>query len=601
MIVLHGTWNPPETIKNRGNFFLWGETSSCPPIKRKGRPPKIRAHPFQVNENSLYKIIESLDIENSKNHSKKMRPDNVIYLLPSYSKSPQASPKLFLEDNIKNLEELVELYPWKVNGLNISHDSAILLLASLSEVRTNTQGTIIGADLKFWSNVSKFILELLSKQQFIPGIVISEDNESIAQWEHVLDRSENRIRFSMLVKSMPPVCMSILQDSKIPNSPEVFLLDYFNAAINGCIQNWVSLTQIRMRKSTFSKAWLESLTTGEPMKAYTSKRKNLSEGVLTWKGQIYNKEKSAFKTCFRLEPPALGDEIESDHWTLRYFLQASDDPSLLVPAEKVWKESKDTLQFLNRKFDHPQEKLLIDLGKASRLYLPIEASLLSAKPVDVHLTTQDAYKFLKEVGALLQESGFGILVPPLWNKNTTQTTLGVKLNLKPKRTAKTSKGILNFNSIIEYNWKIALGGEIINEEEFKKLASLKEPLVRVRGQWVELKKDHIEKVLKFFKSRNSGEMNLSEALKLTIGREDLEQGLLINEFHTSGWLNELFKQLSGRTKIKELQQPHSFIGELRPYQIKGFSWLSFLRQYGLGACLADDMGLERPYSYSHYC
>jgi len=595
MIVLHGTWNPPETIKNRGYFFLWGETSSYSPIKRKGHPPKIGTHPFQINENTLYKVIESLGLENSKNCSKKICPDNVTYLLPSYSKSPQACPKLFLEDNIKNLEELVKLSPWKVNGLNITHDNAILLLSTLSEVMKKIQGIIIGTDLKFWSNVSKFIIELLAKQQFIPSIVIPENIESeiIAQWEHILDRSEDRIRFSMLVKSIPPVCMSILQDNKIPNSPEVFLLDYINAVINECIQNWISLSQIRMRKSTFSKAWLESLIIGEPIMGYTSKRKNLSKAVLLWKGQIYNKEKSTFKTCFRLEPPALGDDIKSDHWTLQYFLQASDDPSLLVPAEKVWKESKDTLQFLNRKFDYPQEKLLIDLGKASRLYPPIETSLLSAKPVDAHLTNQDAYKFLKEVGLLLQESGFGILVPPFWNKNTTQKTLGVKLSLKPKRTAKTSKGILNFSSIIEYDWKIALGRKIIDKEELEKLASLKEPLVRIRGQWVELKQDHIEKTLKFFKSRNSGEMKLSEALKLTIGHEDLEQGLSINEFHTSGWLNELFKQLSGKAKIKELQQPHGFIGELRPYQINGFSWLFFLRQYGLGACLADDMGLGK--------
>src|SRR5204862_289443 len=32
---------------------------------------------------------------------------------------------------------------------------------------------------------------------------------------------------------------------------------------------------------------------------------------------------------------------------------------------------------------------------------------------------------------------------------------------------------------------------------------------------------------------------------------------------------------------------------LRPYQVRGYSWLAFLRQWGLGACLADDMGLGK--------
>ena len=70
-----------------------------------------------------------------------------------------------------------------------------------------------------------------------------------------------------------------------------------------------------------------------------------------------------------------------DSWSLRYFLQAADDPSLLVPAGDVWKESGDSLQFLTRKFDHPQEKMLADLGKASKLFPPIEDSLNTATPV----------------------------------------------------------------------------------------------------------------------------------------------------------------------------------------------------------------------------
>ena len=39
--------------------------------------------------------------------------------------------------------------------------------------------------------------------------------------------------------------------------------------------------------------------------------------------------------------------------------------------------------------------------------------------------------------------------------------------------------------------------------------------------------------------------------------------------------------------------PAGFQGVLRPYQVRGYSWLAFLRQWGLGACLADDMGLGK--------
>jgi SNF2 family DNA or RNA helicase len=43
----------------------------------------------------------------------------------------------------------------------------------------------------------------------------------------------------------------------------------------------------------------------------------------------------------------------------------------------------------------------------------------------------------------------------------------------------------------------------------------------------------------------------------------------------------------------QLTTPASFEGELRPYQQRGLAWLSFLSSLGLGACLADDLGLGK--------
>ncbi len=587
MIVLHGTWRPIETLENRGDFFIWGESSSST-AKRRGRIPKAsiqRTHPFQASEKDLRRVIESLNPESGSVIRKKARSDNVLLTLLSFSRSPQASPDLLRDE--ESAEETVCLSPWKVDGLCIQPEDAVLLLSLLSGAWIQTDSTAIGTDLRFWSKVSKFAMELLSKQHFMPGIAFSENGKAFAQWQYVLNDEDDRIHMSMLARSMPPVCRSLHQN-KIPNSQDI-LADFLNSAINGCIRSWIPISEIRSKKPGLSEAWLESLATGEPIRVGASNLKKLSEGITSWKSPLHEIEKSEFRTCFRLEPP---DDLESGIWSLRYFLQASDDPSLLVPVESVWRESKDTLQFLNRKFDQPQEKLLSDLGKASRLYPAIEDSLHSARPKAAQLTTQQAYTFLKEAVPLLTESGFGILIPPWWNKGTSNSKLGVKLNMKPKHGTKTTKGIFGFDSIIQYDWQLALGDEPISEEEFENLVNLKEPLVQIRGQWVEVKKEDIAAAIKFFKSRNSGEMKLGEALRLGIGSSE-DTVLPVSGFAASGWLSGLFERLSGKAAIKELPQPGDFVGELRPYQTKGFSWLAFLRQYGLGACLADDMGLGK--------
>lgn len=45
--------------------------------------------------------------------------------------------------------------------------------------------------------------------------------------------------------------------------------------------------------------------------------------------------------------------------------------------------------------------------------------------------------------------------------------------------------------------------------------------------------------------------------------------------------------------VRALQPPKSFTAQLRPYQLDGFRWLSFLWEHQLGGILADDMGLGK--------
>ncbi len=55
----------------------------------------------------------------------------------------------------------------------------------------------------------------------------------------------------------------------------------------------------------------------------------------------------------------------------------------------------------------------------------------------------------------------------------------------------------------------------------------------------------------------------------------------------------MFEQLRTQQPPEELAEPDGFIGSLRPYQKRGVGWLHYLRQLGIGACLADDMGLGK--------
>jgi superfamily II DNA or RNA helicase len=45
--------------------------------------------------------------------------------------------------------------------------------------------------------------------------------------------------------------------------------------------------------------------------------------------------------------------------------------------------------------------------------------------------------------------------------------------------------------------------------------------------------------------------------------------------------------------IGAVEQPAGFVGQLRDYQREGVGWMHFLRRFGFGGCLADDMGVGK--------
>jgi len=122
--------------------------------------------------------------------------------------------------------------------------------------------------------------------------------------------------------------------------------------------------------------------------------------------------------------------------------------------------------------------------------------------------------------------------------------------------------------------------------------------VRLRGEWVRLDPDQVEKALEFFSRQDSGRngdhgLSASEALRLGLGGVEQAGGLEVADATFENWASEWFERLGGERELEALPAPACLRAKLRPYQQAGYSWLEFLRGSGLGACLADDMGLGK--------
>jgi SNF2 family DNA or RNA helicase len=344
--------------------------------------------------------------------------------------------------------------------------------------------------------------------------------------------------------------------------------------------------------------WLHALRSvdGE-MEADASELAGLAAQIRSWRRPVSVTTSVPFRLCFRLEEPqsgtdaACGVRAGQGVWKVCYMLQAGDDPSLLIPAGDAWNPRGRKKAILKRGNFNAREYLLTSLGQASGLCPHVEASLKAPAPGGYELDATGAYDFLTEKALLLEQSGFGVMLPAWWTRKGTKLRLSVRANVRTPKMQ--GGGELSLGSIIRFDWEMALGKEKLAIEELEALAKLKAPLVQVRGQWVQMTAEEIQTAIDFWKAKDSSEATVRDVIQMALGAKEAVGGFEFGGLEATGWIGKLLKQLDGRVKLDQLPVPQEFSGTLRPYQLRGYSWLSFLGRWGLGACLADDMGLGK--------
>lgn len=605
--ILHGTWITDAQGKADMLFFVWAERTAPPP-QMEGQSSRVRRHPYAATTIEIADLLATYFPSVAWREAERLAR---VVFLPSGEDAPLV-PRWLVSNGHNGDEQKPRLIGWRVEGLGIPVLRTLDTLGALPLGNDDPHRSCrVGVDLHYWGIVAKFALELLARQRFLPGMR-AVDGVVRAMWLPVLDAPQDQARFNDLAGGMPPVCRALsrerggLSAADLPRA-EVVLQSFLEHLVDSAVREWSRpANQIEPAagaspgdpQTRVAQAWWRALWAQDgQINLPPSDARELMRFFQAWQSWTYRSRpvvEAAFRLHFRLEPPEFDSSqgrMVSPDWTLRYFLQAKDDPSLLVPAREVWRERGSVLNYLNARFDQPQEKLLAGLGIAARLCPAIARSLKSECPEATHLSAQEAYAFLRETARLLEGLGFGVMVPPWWNK--PDTTLRVRARLKTASDG-ASSGLLSMDSLVSYDWELALGDETLTREEFERLAILKMPLVQVRGRWVLLRPEQVESAIAFWeKQQTQGQIALRDALGLALGAQQELNGLAISEVQLDEGLSSLVAALNKGEQLELLPPPANFVGQLRPYQLRGFSWLAFLRRWGFGACLADDMGLGK--------
>jgi len=610
MTILHGNW-----LAEKNCLFVWGETWRS----LGGIEASLDDHPLvmtpaeldewlrksdllpQVSRNLLKTLIEATEVVSSgRNRKRKNSQANSVVkierspcvLLPTYSDKQEGSAYP-IHSAAFSLESNYSLKPWRVQGLYLEPSAAFQFLTSLPLGTAHQEDEYLGGDLRFWSHVARWSLDLLSRCKFLPTLNQSDDAFA-ASWRSLLDSAVDASRLEKFAKVMPEVCLAYRSEEEELNStsslsPQELLLSFLDSMIDTQIRAMIEGTTQPNAPSPIHE-WLQALTTqDQKVKAVPNQLERLAAVLNAWTAPLQyqiNQARSSFRTCFRLHPPETANE-----WTLAYGLQAANDAEFVVDAASIWSHPVEEWVISDRTIVEPQETFLKGLGLASRMFAPVAASLEQQYPTSCRLTPLEAYDFIKSIAPRFTDSGLGVILPPsLAEREGWANRLGLKIRAVTPRKQKE----LGLQSLLNFEWELAIGGQTLSKAEFDRLVTLNSPLVEINGEWVELRSQDIKTAQIFFASRKEKlSLSLEDALRLSTGDSLVIEKLPVVNFEATGALQELMSALTNNQAIALLPTPKSFQGELRPYQVRGFSWLAFLERWNLGACLADDMGLGK--------
>ncbi|MDJ0580524.1 DEAD/DEAH box helicase [Crocosphaera sp.] len=599
MTILHGTWiqNSPEK-----SFFIWGETwrSLSEDI---ASDDSIAMYPFSVDKQDIIKQLNSNKITIEKN--KKIESISQIFYLPSkvIGKSKQTVPLLSTELKDNNFaEEEIQLIAWKIEGIKFNVNDTLNILSQLPLGLTNNNKNYIGDNLKFWTHIYRWSLDLLTRGKYLPRIEQKENN-CYGQWEPLLDSLIDQQRFSKFLQTMPNSCLAnhnLLEgEFSLSSLKQTTILDFLSTIIDQQVRQFFD---IAITPNSFIQKWLYSLKqNSSKFEASEVEINGLKNALNNWTSSLdeyiissNNKQLgiNQFRVCFQLETPAkVSKKLEQPNWRLHYYLQALDDPNFLISAKVIWSNPVTRLIWDNRTINQPQETLLKGLGLASRLYYIVENSLQENQPSFCELDPIQVYEFLRSIADILKDNGLGVILPPSLEKGVEEKRLGISLTAE----VKSKKGQrLSLQSLLNYKLNLAVGDKTISKKDFEKLLAQKSPLVEIKGEWIALQPADVKAAQEIInKSYDPLELSVEDALRFSTGDSSTVAKLPITNFEAKGELATLINTINNNESIPIIENLRGFKGELRPYQKRGVGWLSFLEKWGLGACLADDMGLGK--------
>lgn len=477
-------------------------------------------------------------------------------------KDAEQADKVSIELN-NNIEITDISFYSKAGNLELSKQLDIKsLIHVLSEIEVKNIKNYNQQLMALYS-IYHFTLKLLEKSAFIPQLISLSDNQYKIRWIPAVINQEVNNVFNQLIQITPPDILHFQykntkgKKGKLKfQSPQEQLISISSLFLNYFI---TTFTAFRCSGDKI----LSLFFTSQKVSFIEHHEREIPDTIHLWLNKFYITLKD-YIPLIKVEEDMGGFVIDL---MIENKNEALPEP---VPLKK----------FVSlKKYESVKFGVLKDLALLSEQLPQLGEVINSNGAQKLIFNSTEFVEVLFKILPAVRLFGVNILLPKALKSLITPR---LSLYLKSNSTEKVVS-YLDLNNMLSFDWRIAVGNELINVDEFKKLVKGLSGIVRIKDRFVLIDQNKISELFRNFNT--SPKLSANELLKTAL------TGQYNNaKIELSKQVKELMQSLLKAEKIK---LPDNLNAVLRPYQIRGYEWMYKNARIGFGSLIADDMGLGK--------
>ena len=234
--------------------------------------------------------------------------------------------------------------------------------------------------------------------------------------------------------------------------------------------------------------------------------------------------------------------------------------------------------FVKQEYAIERFHILKDVSLLSSLVKGLDAYLGHEARLPLSLDNSEFTDFLFEMMPAMKLLGIKLVLP-----KSLQTILRPRPSVKLSAKQSDGKSFVRMDQLLQFDWRVAVGDELLDAAEFDRLVNHAEGLIRFKMNYIYVSAEDLVKLEKTLASQR--EMTPARMLQVALAGEYKGAKVELTP--------EVKRLIAEWTTLKDVPVPEEIHAQLRPYQERGYAWMYHNMRLGFGSILADDMGLGK--------